>query len=335
MLKDGLVIIKDSEGKLGIGTVSAYTDGKSKTTTVSTTVVITPKYDDIKYVGLFNIMTDKSSTKLFGFEDIYDETGKKIWGADNVQCWEGRNNSSSISMGTSVAFDPKGDPDVNDKGSLGEDRLIFGTYESRFPDTGQERHEYDPSDTENGGYLGNNWPDDVYGVETNHLESFLRWLHFCMPALDYKIGDYPNIIDGYNASDFNKFDILIGTDEHSAQYYYGKLNDALDVIANPESTPEQINAANADIYKYNIYYLVEKDGNIDHIALTDNENVEYNGNTYAVKDLFESCLAGQITGIDWYRRETDINFESVHKKASEEKIKDDIYIIPIESFDSK
>lgn len=294
-----------------------------------------PVYDDIKYVGLFNIMTDKSSTKLFGFEDIYNETGTKIWSADNVQCWEGRNNSSSISMGTSVAFDPKGDPDVNNKKSLGENRLIFGTYESRFPDSGQERHEYDPSDTENGGYLGNNWPDDVYGVETNHLESFLRWLHFCMPALEYKIGDYPNIIDGYNTSDFNKFDILVGTDVHSAQYYYGKLTDALAVLENSASTPEQISQANADIYKYNIYYLVEKDGNIDHIALTDNETVEYNVNQYAVKELFESCLNGQITGVDWYRRETDINFESVHKKASNEKIPEDIYIIPIESFDSK
>lgn len=54
MLKEGLVIIKDSEDKYGIAKVSASTDGKSKTTTVSTTAVITPKYDDIKYIEKYN-----------------------------------------------------------------------------------------------------------------------------------------------------------------------------------------------------------------------------------------------------------------------------------------
>lgn len=54
MLKEGLVVIKDTEEKYGIAKVSASTDGKSKVTNVSTTAIITPKYDDIKYVEKYN-----------------------------------------------------------------------------------------------------------------------------------------------------------------------------------------------------------------------------------------------------------------------------------------
>ena len=36
------------------------------------------KYKEAEFVGMYNIMTDKGSTKLFGFEDIYDENGNKI-----------------------------------------------------------------------------------------------------------------------------------------------------------------------------------------------------------------------------------------------------------------
>lgn len=54
LLKEGLVVVKDSEGKYGIAKVSAVTDSKSKVTTISTTAVITPKYDDIKYVEKYN-----------------------------------------------------------------------------------------------------------------------------------------------------------------------------------------------------------------------------------------------------------------------------------------
>ena len=54
MLKDYLVITKDSEGKLGVAKISKNTDSKSKVTTVSTTAIITPKYDYIKYVEKYN-----------------------------------------------------------------------------------------------------------------------------------------------------------------------------------------------------------------------------------------------------------------------------------------
>lgn len=54
MLKDNLVITKDSEGKYGVSKVTASTDSKSKVTRVNTSAVITPKYDDIKYIEKYN-----------------------------------------------------------------------------------------------------------------------------------------------------------------------------------------------------------------------------------------------------------------------------------------
>ena len=53
LLKEGLVITKDSSGRYGVSKISASTD-KSKVTKVSTTAVITPKYDEIKYVEKYN-----------------------------------------------------------------------------------------------------------------------------------------------------------------------------------------------------------------------------------------------------------------------------------------
>ena len=54
MLREGLVIVKDNFGNLGLATVSRTTDSKKKITTVSTTQLITPKYKYIKYVEKYN-----------------------------------------------------------------------------------------------------------------------------------------------------------------------------------------------------------------------------------------------------------------------------------------
>ena len=54
LLKEGLVITKDSEGKYGVSKVSSSTDSKSKVTSVKTSAIITPKYDEIKYVEKYN-----------------------------------------------------------------------------------------------------------------------------------------------------------------------------------------------------------------------------------------------------------------------------------------
>lgn len=54
LLKEGLVIVKDSTGKLGIAKVSTSSDKKKKTTTVVTSAVVSPKYDSIRYVEKYS-----------------------------------------------------------------------------------------------------------------------------------------------------------------------------------------------------------------------------------------------------------------------------------------
>ena len=238
-----------------------------------------PVYGDTVYGGLFNIMTDKSSTKLFGFEDIYSDDAKNLDGkaekpvfkASKVQCWECLKNGSGIPQGASLAFDKTGLTEqyvYNNvkKSKLGEDRLIFNAYESRFPDTGQERHEFNPADTREaaaqaaaaaaaegktsdvvyeGGDLGDRWPDDTFGVETNALESFLRWLNFCQPAVKYTIGENGQTIDGYNGNLYNPITLVSAADEaridqitkaedvhdhNTALYYYLKYTEAEEAL---------------------------------------------------------------------------------------------------------
>ena len=159
-------------------------------------------YGPIKYGGIFNIMTDKSSTKLFGFETIKDENNNVVFSAysnedgddpykgthNRVQCYEFLQNGSSIATGLSLKFDDKDQVESYGKGSkIGDGRPLFVDFESRFPDSGQERHE--------GNAL---FPDDVYGVETNDFESFWRWVNFCKDAISYKVGADEN--DGYTMS---------------------------------------------------------------------------------------------------------------------------------------
>lgn len=54
LLKEDLVVIKDSTGNLGIASISTSTDSKKKVTNVSTTPLITPKYKYIKYIEKYN-----------------------------------------------------------------------------------------------------------------------------------------------------------------------------------------------------------------------------------------------------------------------------------------
>lgn len=74
LLKDYLVITKDSEGKLGVAKVSKNTDSKSKVTTVSTTAIITPKYDSIKYVEKYNQLIVETEGKQ-GIVQLSQENG--------------------------------------------------------------------------------------------------------------------------------------------------------------------------------------------------------------------------------------------------------------------
>lgn len=74
LLKDGLVIIKDENAKLGLATVSSSTDSKTKVTKVITNSIIDPKYNEIKYVEKYNqliVKTDKGK----GIVQIEKENG--------------------------------------------------------------------------------------------------------------------------------------------------------------------------------------------------------------------------------------------------------------------
>lgn len=62
LLRDGLVIVKDGSDNLGIAYISSTTDSKKKTTKVSTTQLITPKYKYIKYVEKYNQLIVETSS---------------------------------------------------------------------------------------------------------------------------------------------------------------------------------------------------------------------------------------------------------------------------------
>ena len=133
------------------------------------------KYKPAEFMGLFNIMTDKGSTPLFGFEDIYDENGTKIFDASKVECWEASNNSSLFGQGVNLITD-------NDySNTFMGTRYVFSDYEPRWPDVELE------------------YNDDEYLVaHTHNLESLWRFVNFCKPAVDYIVDGR----DGYTLSSY-------------------------------------------------------------------------------------------------------------------------------------
>ncbi len=79
LLKDGYVIIKDDTEKLGLATVSSSTEtkNKSKITTVTTSSIITPKYDSIEYVERYNQLIVESENGTKGIVQLYENNGKE------------------------------------------------------------------------------------------------------------------------------------------------------------------------------------------------------------------------------------------------------------------
>lgn len=155
-------------------------------------------WSEAEFVGLFNIMTDKSSTPLFGFEDIYNEKGERIFKAGRTQCWEFLQNGSTIATGVSVGFD--GAKTVTrDKATqdeygynTGEGRQLFEDFEPRWPEAGSIWRKDDPEF----------YQDDVFGVESYNFETFWNWLWFTKPAVVYTVDGQ----DGYKVSQYIPFD---------------------------------------------------------------------------------------------------------------------------------
>ena len=152
------------------------------------------QYGDPIFIGLYNIMTDKSSTKLFGFEDIYDENGEKIYQADRTECFECLTNASEFSQGLSIIsdsyeIDSKGQKVINENMA---DRSIWTDYESRWPDV----------------KFANKEGSEEQVAHTHNLESMWRFVNFCKPAVDYFIGvkDSDAAVDGYTQSPYSLID---------------------------------------------------------------------------------------------------------------------------------
>ena len=139
------------------------------------------------FLGLYNIMTDKGSTPLFGFEDLKDEDGKLLFDASHTECWECLQNGSNIAQmndfvtddtdGSTVPYTAQFDKDgkYESGGNDNEDRPLFASYESRWPD-----------------------PDDINDVKTNNLETLIRFVNYCKDAVSVTVGGK----DGYTLSDF-------------------------------------------------------------------------------------------------------------------------------------
>ena len=129
------------------------------------------------FLGLYNIMTDKGSTPLFGFEDLKDEDGRLLFDASHTECWECLQNGSNLAqMNDFVSDDTDGStvPYV-EGGNNNENRPLFASYESRWPD-----------------------PDDINDVKTNNLETVIRFVNYCKDAVSVTVGGK----DGYTLSDF-------------------------------------------------------------------------------------------------------------------------------------
>lgn len=161
----------------------------------------TERYGDPVFLGLYNIMTDKGSTPLFGFEDLKDEDGNTIYNAGNdvgvqrTECWECLQNGSELAQMSNIKTDDEDGSTVSDN----ENRLIWKTYEARWPDN-----------------------DDLNDTLTNKLETVIRFVNFCQPAVSVKVGAGDNVKDGYTLSDFTEIT------EEQAEYY----SEHLDEVAN-------------------------------------------------------------------------------------------------------
>lgn len=189
-------------------------------------------YKNAKFIGLYNIMTDKSSTNLFGFEDIYSENGgEPIFAAPRVECWECLTNAGEFSQGltTTADFNEPGKPINTDP----EARSIWGEFESRWPDVGGFSH-------------------------THNLESLWRFINFCKPAVNYTIGGQ----DGYTLSPY----IELPEDKYD-EFFSNEEVVYIKVVMSGNETYEELDYKSVDDFFNNapVYY---KSNEVDYSNIT-------------------------------------------------------------------
>ena len=139
------------------------------------------KFADPVFIGLYNIMTDKGSTPLFGFEDLRDDDGTVIFDASKTECWECLQNGSNLAQMNDITSDDTDGSEVgySEEGSDNEDRPLFKSYEARWPDN-----------------------DDLNDTLTNNLETLIRFVNSCKDAVKVTVGGK----DGYTLSDFTQIE---------------------------------------------------------------------------------------------------------------------------------
>lgn len=236
----------------------------------------TGRFGDPIFLGLYNIMTDKGSTPLFGFEDLRNDDNTLIYDAGNdtqrTECWECLQNGSELAqMSNIITDDTDGSKVIYDpEGAANEDRPIFKTYEARWPDND---------------YLDN--------TRTNKLETVIRFVNFCKNAVSVKVGDPDNAKDGYTLSDFTEIT------EDQAEYY----SEHLDEVANGTLYIGVPKASYKD--KTTSFYRYDEDGAIMYdenekplLLRIDNED-EYATLSKAVNKaiyFFQDYAAQNVTG---------------------------------------
>ncbi len=194
--KDKTITINNVSQKLVFGDIRTSCDGYpiiiiNRPRIKNDNNQFTEEYGDPVFLGLYNIMTDKGSTPLFGFEDLKDEDGNTLFNAGNddqrTECWECLQNGSRLAQMNDATTDnvDGSTVDYTPGEANNEDRPIFKTYEARWPDN-----------------------DDLNDTRTDHLETVIRFVNFCKDAVSVRVGEPGKDKDGYELSDFTKLDDL-------------------------------------------------------------------------------------------------------------------------------
>ena len=333
----------------------------------------TGTFNDPVFLGLYNIMTDKGSTPLFGFEDLRDDEGTNIFDASHTECWECLQNGSNLAQMNDITTDDTDGSEVgySEEGSDNEGRPLFATYEARWPDN-----------------------DDLNDTLTNNLETLIRFVNSCKDAVKVTVDGK----DGYTLSDFTQIEQsqaaelseLVNEPQRATEVienltnWNGKLyigvpqtsykngtekfyvtDDNGEVIYNEDETPKVIDPTTEEgaaaykklIEKNKMYYRqVYAVQNVTGIAM---EEIFKSTDTLQVKiqavyaqltssrpyvytaseddsqlDYVEQMYDDSL-GFPWFILDNTYDRTKVVKEINTEKLKDDIYVGQVYTFDGK
>lgn len=339
----------------------------------------TEGYGEPVFLGLYNIMTDKGSTPLFGFEDLKDEEGT-IYEAGNesqrTECWECLQNGSALAQMSTVKTD-NNDKDGNGAIATTNDaRLLADSYEPRWPD----------------GWNGHDYGETL----TNQLETLIRFVNFCKDAVDVKVGEIGNQRDGYTLSDFSMVGEPGNPDIERLEYYAEHLDevpnntlylgvpstdykdksdkfyrkddsgaivkddDGKAILLDP-SIPEEkakiISAIGSNVYYYQTYDTQNVTGKSFGALWNENNEITIDAKVDLIigqlsSDAPQVFIAVEntdpdqidyvpyvydpsISGYNWYVYDDSYKRDVITKTISTEKLKDEVYIGKVYTFDGK